>query len=150
MSSDYQMTRARTTEVRSPHNRVVIFLLCIFFGYFGVHRFAVGKLWTGLFMLLTGGGFGILWIWDFVMMLLGRFTDVEGRVLGPPKVERVALLPPPEPTARALPQKLDDVEPELSPLREDDIDLDALDREVMGDPLEEQFAELEREMKAKK
>ncbi|MFU8807430.1 MAG: TM2 domain-containing protein, partial [Bradymonadaceae bacterium] len=41
-------TRPTAVEVRSPKNRVFAFLMAFFFGYLGVHRFYVGKFWTGL------------------------------------------------------------------------------------------------------
>jgi len=34
-------------------------LLCFFFGVLGVHRFYVGKIGTGLLMIVTFGGLGI-------------------------------------------------------------------------------------------
>ena len=57
------------------------FLLCWFFGLIGVHRFYVGKVGTGLLMLFTFGVFGILWIIDLIMIIVGAFTDREGRRL---------------------------------------------------------------------
>ncbi|MCD2412375.1 TM2 domain-containing protein [Borreliella burgdorferi] len=30
------------------YNKLIVFLLCLLFGYLGVHRFYVGKLRTGL------------------------------------------------------------------------------------------------------
>ena len=56
-------------------------LLCFFLGTFGVHRFYVGKIGTGVLMLLTFGGLGIWVIIDFVMIVIGSFTDKQGRAL---------------------------------------------------------------------
>ncbi len=56
-------------------------LLCFFLGGLGLHRFYVGKIGTGILMLLTLGGLGIWVIIDFVMIVIGKFTDKEGRAL---------------------------------------------------------------------
>ncbi len=56
-------------------------LLCFFLGALGLHRFYVGKIGTGILMLLTLGGFGIWALIDFVMIVLGKFTDKEGHAL---------------------------------------------------------------------
>jgi len=40
----------------SPKSRLVALLLCFFLGPLGVHRFYVGKIGTGILMLLTLGG----------------------------------------------------------------------------------------------
>lgn len=63
----------------SSHSRLVAVLLCWFLGVFGAHRFYVGKVGTGLLMLVTIGGFGIWWLFDLIMILLGSFTDKEGK-----------------------------------------------------------------------
>lgn len=54
------------------------FLLCFFLGIFGVHRFYAGKVGTGILQLLTLGGLGIWWLIDFIMIVVGRFTDGDG------------------------------------------------------------------------
>jgi hypothetical protein len=101
-----------------------------------VHRFYVGKIWTGLLLLLTFGGFGFWWIIDAVLILIGRFKDSQGRVLGPPQY-----------TYRALPSQ-HSAPPQLTttahrPVQNPDDDLH------IEDPLEAEFAELERQMKQK-
>ncbi|MFI3283104.1 MAG: TM2 domain-containing protein [Rikenellaceae bacterium] len=57
---------------------VIVLLLCLFLGTLGVHRFYVGKIWTGLLMLVTFGCFGILYVIDLIMIILGEFTDSQG------------------------------------------------------------------------
>lgn len=58
-------------------------LLCFFLGALGVHRFYVGKIGTGILMLLTFGGFGIWALIDFIMIAVGSFKDKEGFVIKP-------------------------------------------------------------------
>jgi TM2 domain-containing membrane protein YozV len=54
------------------------FLLCFFLGVFGAHRFYVGKIGTGILQLVTLGGLGIWALVDFIMIIIGSFTDKEG------------------------------------------------------------------------
>jgi TM2 domain-containing membrane protein YozV len=56
-------------------------LLCFFFGVFGVHRFYVGKVGTGILQLVTLGGLGIWAFIDFILIIVGAFTDKAGNKL---------------------------------------------------------------------
>ncbi|MCH9816589.1 MAG: TM2 domain-containing protein [Actinomycetia bacterium] len=65
----------------SPLSRLAATLLCFFLGYFGVHRFYVGKIGTGVLMIITLGGLGIWVLIDLILILVGVFRDKQGRKL---------------------------------------------------------------------
>jgi len=57
----------------SKHSKVVLAIVCWFFGVFGVHRFMVGKIGTGILMLLltiTVIGSIISLIWSFIDFIM--------------------------------------------------------------------------------
>lgn len=56
-------------------------LLCFFFGVFGTHRFYTGKVGTGILQMLTLGGLFFWVLVDLLLILSGRFTDVDGAPL---------------------------------------------------------------------
>lgn len=75
---------AQTTtapEEKSPKSAITALLLCLFFGAFGVHRFYVGKIGTGILMLITAGGFGIWTLVDLILIACCEFKDKEGKTL---------------------------------------------------------------------
>jgi len=65
----------------SPRNYTTVLVLTIFLGPLGIHRFAVGKVGTGIVYLFTYGLFLIGWIVDIVTVASGRSTDSQGRVV---------------------------------------------------------------------
>ena len=65
----------------SDKSRTVAAVLCWFLGVIGVHRFYVGKTGSGIGMVLTLGGLGIWTLIDFIMIVVGKFTDKNGGVL---------------------------------------------------------------------
>jgi uncharacterized RDD family membrane protein YckC/TM2 domain-containing membrane protein YozV len=65
----------------SNKSKSTTFLLCYFFGVLGIHRFYLGKLITGILMLITGGGFMLWWIVDLYRIVTGRFKDKQGNDL---------------------------------------------------------------------
>ena len=64
--------------MKSEKNYLVTLLLCFFLGSVGIHRFYVGKVGTGILMLLTAGGFGLWTIIDFLVIIFGNFKDKDG------------------------------------------------------------------------
>lgn len=63
----------------SDFTRLPVFVLCIFLGWFGLHRFYVGKIGTGILQLVTIGGPGLWTLYDLIVIVFGTFTDSEGR-----------------------------------------------------------------------
>jgi TM2 domain-containing membrane protein YozV len=62
----------------SEKNWLVTLLLCVFLGGIGIHRFYVGKIGTGILMIVTFGGFGIWVLIDLIMIATNAFTDING------------------------------------------------------------------------
>jgi len=65
----------------SDKSRLAALLLCFFLGVFGIHRFYVGKVGTGILQLFTLGLLGIWTLIDFVIIIVGAFSDSQGRKL---------------------------------------------------------------------
>ncbi len=65
----------------SPKSRLVAILLCFFLGFLGLHRFYVGKVGTGILMIVTLGGLGLWVLIDLIIILVGSFSDKQGKFL---------------------------------------------------------------------
>ena len=55
--------------------------MCLLLGGLGVHRFYVGKIGTGILMLVTFGGLGIWALIDLIVIAVGSFKDKNRLVL---------------------------------------------------------------------
>jgi len=60
---------------------LVALLLSIFVGEFGVDRFYLGHIGLGILKLLTGGGCGIWWLIDVILIATNSLKDSQGRPL---------------------------------------------------------------------
>ena len=56
-------------------------ILSLLLGHLGVDRFYLGYVGLGILKLLTGGGFGIWYLIDLVLILTGQLKDKEGQAL---------------------------------------------------------------------
>ena len=65
-------------EPIATQSRLAAALLCWFLGIFGIHRFYVGKVGTGILMIFTLGGLGVWALIDFIMILIGSFRNKQG------------------------------------------------------------------------
>jgi TM2 domain-containing membrane protein YozV len=92
----------------SEKSRGVALALAAILGFFGAHRFYVGRTGTGLLMLCTLGGAGLWYLYDLILVAGGSFRDARGRL--------VSIWDPEEPTRLQgdVPQEILD---ELSALR---------------------------------
>lgn len=72
------MTDTNAVGPVSDKKFVPAVLLCFFLGSLGIHRFYLGKVGTGILMLLTFGGLGIWTIIDFVRLIIGSMKDRNG------------------------------------------------------------------------
>jgi len=68
-------------EGASEKSRLVAILLCWFLGVFGIHRFYVGRIGTGILWLFTFGLAGIGSLVDLILIAAGTFKDKEGNKL---------------------------------------------------------------------
>lgn len=65
----------------SLKSKWVAFFLCLFFGFWGVHRFYVGKIGSGVLYFCTFGLMFCGWIVDLILILTDHFFDKYNRPL---------------------------------------------------------------------
>ena len=68
-------------EEISGKKRSVALIMCVLYGWLGLHRFYVNKIGTALAMMFSLGGLGIWYFIDLVWIIAGTFEDKEGKVL---------------------------------------------------------------------
>ncbi len=70
------MANNSTSQIKGK-NKAITLILALFFGYFGFHRFYVGKKASGWVWLFTCGLFGIGWFIDIILILTDKFTNEQ-------------------------------------------------------------------------
>jgi len=79
-----RLGKAEAVDISSK-SRLATTLLCILpawiVGIAGIHRFYLGKIGTGIAMLLTLGGLGIWTLIDFIYVVSGSMKDKEGKLI---------------------------------------------------------------------
>ena len=60
---------------------LILLLVSVFLGGFGVDRFYTGKIGTGILKLVTAGGCGVWWLVDIILILSEKFTDSNGNII---------------------------------------------------------------------
>lgn len=64
---------------KSSKSFIATLLFCFFLGGLSIHRFYVGKVGTAILQIITLGGLGIWLLIDLIMIIVGQFTDKDGR-----------------------------------------------------------------------
>lgn len=72
---------APTYVATSDKSFLLTWLFAWLLGFFGVDRFYLGKVGTGILKLVTFAGFGIWWLVDLIIVLSGAQRDKQGRPL---------------------------------------------------------------------
>jgi len=62
-------------------SKTVALVLSIFLGELGIDRFYLGYTGLGVLKLITAGGFGVWWLIDIILILLGKVTTKDGQAL---------------------------------------------------------------------
>lgn len=82
--NNWFIVRGKNFYPCSAHDADHIFRLSLYGGVLGLHRFAIGKWFTGSLYLLTGGLLGFGWLLDSLQILSGSFKDRKGCLLPKP------------------------------------------------------------------
>ena len=69
-----------TKKIPRQRHFLILFFFSFMWGVFGVDRFYMGLIGTGILKLVTFGGFGIWALTDMIVIMTGTFRDKQGRL----------------------------------------------------------------------
>lgn len=69
-----------TKKIPRQRHFLILFFFSFMWGTFGVDRFYMGLIGTGILKLITFGGFGLWVLTDLIVVMTGTFRDKEGRL----------------------------------------------------------------------
>jgi len=78
ISDQYPTDTIAIGIAKKQRHFLAVFFLSFLWGVFGVDRFYLGKIWTGILKLITFGGFGIWALVDLTMIMSGSMRDKQG------------------------------------------------------------------------
>ena len=61
-----------------PRSKIVTLILCIFFGWAGLHRFYSGNIITALIYMFSFGLLGVGVLLDLLYIIAGTYRDANG------------------------------------------------------------------------
>lgn len=83
-NSNRWIEQLKQSKKESEKDWRITLILSIFLGVFGIDRFYLGKILTGIIKFLTLGGLGIWWIIDIFLIITERMKDFDGRIVRKP------------------------------------------------------------------
>ncbi len=78
---DINLATGKAVDPSKQRHFLAAFFFSYIFGVFGIDRFYLGKIWTGILKLLTFGGLGLWAIVDLGIIISGNMRDKQGNKL---------------------------------------------------------------------
>lgn len=85
----------------SKYNKTTALILCVLFGWLGVHHFYVKRNKMGILYLLTLGLWGFGWLIDILLVVTNKYKDSDGVYLTPPQNTQTPKYAPTQPQSTA-------------------------------------------------